>query len=123
VSSAAAQFFRSKPLACDPASLPKLPPSKEYDAKLRGKEAAMRQNATAAIGGKGSMSVKPGRNEQSKAAAPAQDAVGGDHQVRSSFIPNSSSSSPPPASSSSSSNFFVGAYVCRGGRRRRRRAW
>ncbi|XP_052144223.1 probable serine/threonine-protein kinase At1g54610 [Oryza glaberrima] len=75
-------FFRSKPLACDPASLPKLPPSKEYDAKLRGKEAAMRQNATAAIGGKGSMSVKPGRNEQSKAAAPAQDAVGGDHQRR-----------------------------------------
>uniref|UniRef100_A0A0E0CM24 [RNA-polymerase]-subunit kinase n=1 Tax=Oryza meridionalis TaxID=40149 RepID=A0A0E0CM24_9ORYZ len=74
-------FFRSKPVACEPASLPKLPPSKEYDAKLRGKE-AMRQNATAAIGGKGSMSVKPGRNEQSKAAAPAQDAVGGDHQRR-----------------------------------------
>jgi hypothetical protein len=33
------QFFRTKPLACDPSSLPKYPPSKEYDAKLRGKEA------------------------------------------------------------------------------------
>uniref|UniRef100_J3LDW5 [RNA-polymerase]-subunit kinase n=2 Tax=Oryza brachyantha TaxID=4533 RepID=J3LDW5_ORYBR len=71
-------FFRTKPLACDPARLPKLPPSKEYDAKLRGKEAT-RQN-TAAIGGQGSMSVKPGRNESK--AAPAQDAIGGDHQRR-----------------------------------------
>ncbi|KAF0932144.1 hypothetical protein E2562_008675 [Oryza meyeriana var. granulata] len=71
-------FFRTKPLACDPASLPKFPPSKEYDAKLRGKEAT-RQN-TAAIGGKGSMSVKPGRNDSK--AAPAQDAIGGDHQRR-----------------------------------------
>ncbi|BAD52897.1 CRK1 protein-like [Oryza sativa Japonica Group] len=73
---AAAYLFA--PLACDPTSLPKLPPSKEYNAKLRGKE-AIRQNTTA-IGGKGSMSVKPGRNEPSK-AAPAQDAIGGgDHQ-------------------------------------------
>ena len=54
--------------------MPKLPPSKEYNAKLRGKE-AIRQNTTA-IGGKGSMSVKPGRNKPSK-AAPAQDAIGG----------------------------------------------
>uniref|UniRef100_A0A0E0K169 [RNA-polymerase]-subunit kinase n=1 Tax=Oryza punctata TaxID=4537 RepID=A0A0E0K169_ORYPU len=77
-------FFRTKPLACDPASLPKLPPSKEYDAKLRGKEAT-RQNTTA-IGGKGSMSVKPGRNEPkaaAAAAAAAQDGIGGgDHQRR-----------------------------------------
>uniref|UniRef100_A0A804PJC3 [RNA-polymerase]-subunit kinase n=1 Tax=Zea mays TaxID=4577 RepID=A0A804PJC3_MAIZE len=33
------EFFRTKPLACDPASLPKYPPCKEYDAKLRGQEA------------------------------------------------------------------------------------
>ncbi|XP_066159877.1 glyoxylate/hydroxypyruvate reductase A HPR2 [Oryza sativa Japonica Group] len=64
----------TKPLACDPASLPKLPLSKEYNAKLRGKE-AIRQNTTA-IGGKGSMFIKPGRNKPSK-AAPAQDAIGG----------------------------------------------
>ncbi|KAL5212658.1 hypothetical protein ABZP36_023505 [Zizania latifolia] len=104
-------FFRTKPLACDPASLPKYPPSKEYDARLRGMEATRyavrgavelasngvvldfflvltsmgcaygdRQNTTA-IGGKGSMSVKPGRNESK--AAPAQDAaIGGDNQRR-----------------------------------------
>ena len=31
---------RTKPLACDQASLPKYPPCKEYDAKLRGQEAS-----------------------------------------------------------------------------------
>ncbi|WZZ87197.1 hypothetical protein YC2023_115776 [Brassica napus] len=29
------QYFRTEPLACDPSSLPKYPPSKEIDAKLR----------------------------------------------------------------------------------------
>ncbi|KAK3158214.1 hypothetical protein QOZ80_2AG0134290 [Eleusine coracana subsp. coracana] len=63
------QFFRTKPLACDPASLPKYPPSKEYDAKLRGQqEASSRQNANA-IGGKGSLSIKPGRDDKAVAAA------------------------------------------------------
>uniref|UniRef100_A0A0D9VH58 [RNA-polymerase]-subunit kinase n=1 Tax=Leersia perrieri TaxID=77586 RepID=A0A0D9VH58_9ORYZ len=76
-------FFRTEPLACEPASLPKFPPSKEYDAKLRGKDqaaATTRQN-TAAIGGKGSVSVKPAaaRNNDTKTAAAAQDA---DHQRR-----------------------------------------
>uniref|UniRef100_A0A3B6PN95 [RNA-polymerase]-subunit kinase n=1 Tax=Triticum aestivum TaxID=4565 RepID=A0A3B6PN95_WHEAT len=71
------QFFRTKPLACDPTSLPKYPPSKEYDAKLRGKE-AMRQNAAATIAGKGSLSVKPGRNDEPKPV----DAVGADRQRR-----------------------------------------
>jgi hypothetical protein len=33
------QFFTTKPYACDPSSLPKYPPSKEYDAKLRDEEA------------------------------------------------------------------------------------
>ena len=29
------QFFNTEPFACDPSSLPKYPPSKEIDAKLR----------------------------------------------------------------------------------------
>jgi len=33
------QFYKTKPLAYDPASLPKYPPCKEYDAKLRGQQA------------------------------------------------------------------------------------
>ena len=33
------QFFTSKPLPCDPSCLPKYPPSKEFDAKLRDEEA------------------------------------------------------------------------------------
>jgi len=33
------QFFTTKPFACDPSTLPKFPPSKEYDAKLRDEEA------------------------------------------------------------------------------------
>ncbi|KAL5571168.1 hypothetical protein UlMin_020765 [Ulmus minor] len=33
------EFFTTKPVACDPSSLPKYPPSKEIDAKLREEEA------------------------------------------------------------------------------------
>lgn len=33
------QFFTTKPLPCDPSSLPKYPPSKEFDAKVRDEEA------------------------------------------------------------------------------------
>lgn len=33
------QFFTTNPLPCDPSSLPKFPPSKEFDAKRRDKEA------------------------------------------------------------------------------------
>ncbi|KAJ0918578.1 putative protein-serine/threonine kinase CMGC-CDK-CRK7-CDK9 family [Helianthus annuus] len=43
------EFFTTKPHACDPSSLPKYPPSKEIDAKLREEE-ARRQRAE---GGKG----------------------------------------------------------------------
>ncbi|CAN6278873.1 unnamed protein product [Urochloa humidicola] len=71
-------FFRTKPLACDPGSLPKYPPSKEYDAKLRGQEAATRQN-TSTIGGKGSVSIRPGRDDGK--AGPTQDAIA-DYQRR-----------------------------------------
>ncbi|XP_065873691.1 probable serine/threonine-protein kinase At1g54610 [Euphorbia lathyris] len=38
------KYFRSKPFACDPSSLPKYPPSKEIDAKMRDEE-ARRQGA------------------------------------------------------------------------------
>ncbi|KAF9670757.1 hypothetical protein SADUNF_Sadunf13G0102000 [Salix dunnii] len=40
------EFFTTKPFACDPSSLPKYPPSKEIDAKLRDEE-ARRQEAAA----------------------------------------------------------------------------
>ena len=33
------QFFTTEPHACDPSSLPKYPPSKELDVKLREEEA------------------------------------------------------------------------------------
>ncbi|XP_038986293.1 probable serine/threonine-protein kinase At1g09600 isoform X3 [Phoenix dactylifera] len=38
------EFFTTKPLSCDPSSLPKYPPSKEFDAKRRDEE-ARRQGA------------------------------------------------------------------------------
>ncbi|KAG8046323.1 hypothetical protein GUJ93_ZPchr0008g13891 [Zizania palustris] len=43
------EFFTTKPYACDPSSLPKYPPSKEYDAKLRDDE-ARRQRAAVVKG-------------------------------------------------------------------------
>ncbi|XP_010912690.1 probable serine/threonine-protein kinase At1g54610 [Elaeis guineensis] len=55
------EFFRSMPLACDPSSLPKYPPSKEYDAKLRDEEA--RRQKAAVKNSRGSESVRPGRGE------------------------------------------------------------
>ncbi|KAL5648776.1 hypothetical protein ACJX0J_039585, partial [Zea mays] len=65
------EFFRAKPLACDPSSLPKLPPSKEYDVRLRQEEARRLRNA-AALGGPGAESVKPG-NESHVVASRAID--------------------------------------------------
>ncbi|KAF8726134.1 hypothetical protein HU200_019874 [Digitaria exilis] len=52
------QLFKviTKPLACDPSSLPKLPPSKEYDVRLRQEEA--RRQRDAALSG-GAESVRP----------------------------------------------------------------
>ncbi|XP_059648280.1 probable serine/threonine-protein kinase At1g09600 [Cornus florida] len=43
------EFFTTKPLPCDPSSLPKYPPSKELDAKLRDED-ARRQRAAAGKG-------------------------------------------------------------------------
>ncbi|XP_047085387.1 probable serine/threonine-protein kinase At1g54610 [Lolium rigidum] len=44
-------FFRTEPLACSPSCLPKCPPSKEYDARLRQEEAKRQRKAE---------SVRPG---------------------------------------------------------------
>ncbi|KAG8364729.1 hypothetical protein BUALT_Bualt18G0029000 [Buddleja alternifolia] len=46
------EFFSTTPLACDPSSLPKYPPSKEIDAKLREDE-ARRQGALGVKGQRG----------------------------------------------------------------------
>ncbi|KAL5204909.1 hypothetical protein ABZP36_009780 [Zizania latifolia] len=48
-------FFSTKPFACSPSSLPKCPPSKEYDARLRQEEARRQRRA------EGSKSVRPGK--------------------------------------------------------------
>lgn len=45
------EFFRVEPLACSPSCLPKCPPSKEYDAKLRQEETRRQRKAE---------SVRPG---------------------------------------------------------------
>lgn len=64
------EFFTTKPLPCDPSSLPKYPPSKEFDAKVRDEE-ARRQGAT------GSKGQRPGvekRGTRDSRAIPAPDA-------------------------------------------------
>jgi serine/threonine protein kinase len=66
------EFFTTKPYACDPSSLPKYPPSKEYDAKLRDEE-ARRQRAAA----KG-QEAEAGRRKQ----LPAPDGNSGLQQRR-----------------------------------------
>ncbi|XP_077224053.1 putative serine/threonine-protein kinase At1g54610 [Tasmannia lanceolata] len=64
------EFFTTKPFACDPSSLPKYPPSKEFDAKLRDEEA--RRQRAAAVNGNGSESGIKGRRDSK--AMPAPDA-------------------------------------------------
>ncbi|XP_062095234.1 probable serine/threonine-protein kinase At1g09600 [Humulus lupulus] len=63
------EFFTMKPLPCDPLTLPKYPPSKEFDAKLRDEE-ARRQKAVGKE--QGYESLKKG-SRVSK-AVPAPDA-------------------------------------------------
>ncbi|KAK6946716.1 Protein kinase domain [Dillenia turbinata] len=64
------EFFTRKPLPCDPASLPKYPPSKEFDAKLRDEE-ARRQGAA---GNKGQRLDLERRGNRESRAIPAPDA-------------------------------------------------
>ncbi|KAL0306874.1 UNVERIFIED_CONTAM: putative serine/threonine-protein kinase [Sesamum radiatum] len=66
-------FFRTKPLASDPSSLPKYPPSKEIDAKLREEE-ARRQGTT---GVKGQKSENDLRRSKELRGAPAHGANAG----------------------------------------------
>ncbi|XP_010260205.1 PREDICTED: probable serine/threonine-protein kinase At1g54610 isoform X2 [Nelumbo nucifera] len=64
------EFFITKPLACDPSSLPKYPPSKEFDAKVRDEE-ARRQGAA---WGKGQRSDLERKVPRESRAVPAPDA-------------------------------------------------
>ncbi|CBI20299.3 unnamed protein product, partial [Vitis vinifera] len=63
------EFFTVKPLPCDPSSLPKYPPSKEFDAKVRDEE-ARRQGAT----GKGQRLDHERKGIRESRAVPAPDA-------------------------------------------------
>ncbi|PON68017.1 Serine/threonine protein kinase [Parasponia andersonii] len=63
------EFFTMKPLPCDPSILPKYPPSKEFDAKVRDEE-ARRQ---VAVGSKGQR-PDPERRTRESRAIPAPDA-------------------------------------------------
>ncbi|CAL0310153.1 unnamed protein product [Lupinus luteus] len=64
------EFFSTKPLPCDPSSLPKYPPSKEFDAKVWDEE-ARRQGAA---GNKGQMHDLERRGARESRAVPAPDA-------------------------------------------------
>ncbi|RDX95847.1 putative serine/threonine-protein kinase, partial [Mucuna pruriens] len=55
------EFFTTDPLPCDPSSLPKFPPSKEFDSKRREKEVT-RKNAEA-VKGRGPASVFRGAGD------------------------------------------------------------
>lgn len=64
------EFFRTKPYACDPSSLPKYPPSKEMDAKRRDEEARRLRAA-----GKAHADVKkPRTRDRGIRAIPAPEA-------------------------------------------------
>lgn len=64
------EFFTTKPLACDPSSLPKYPPSKEFDAKIRDEEARRH----GAAGGKVRRVDQEKRGPRESRAIPAPDA-------------------------------------------------
>lgn len=64
------KFFTTSPFACDPSTLPKYPPSKEIDAKLRDEEA--RRQRAAAVKGCGSEAIR--RDLRESKAVPAPDA-------------------------------------------------
>ncbi|KAK3426537.1 hypothetical protein EUGRSUZ_F02965 [Eucalyptus grandis] len=55
------EFFMTKPFPCDTSSLPKYPPSKEFDAKLRNAEA--RRQKAEAVKGRGPESVRRGSRD------------------------------------------------------------
>lgn len=65
------EYFTTKPHACDPSSLPKYPPSKEIDAKLRDEEAKRQGAATGLKGQKVDREIKGSKEAR---AVPAPDA-------------------------------------------------
>ncbi|PHT41546.1 putative serine/threonine-protein kinase [Capsicum baccatum] len=64
------EFFTTKPLPCDPSSLPKYPPSKEFDAKMRDEEARRQRGG----GAKGSGLESNRKIAKQSKAVPAPDA-------------------------------------------------
>ncbi|XP_051146548.1 probable serine/threonine-protein kinase At1g54610 isoform X2 [Andrographis paniculata] len=64
------EFFTTKPYPCDPLSLPKYPPSKEFDAKVRDEEARRQM----AAGSKGQRYDPEKRGSRESRAVPAPDA-------------------------------------------------
>ncbi|KAJ7967977.1 Serine/threonine protein kinase [Quillaja saponaria] len=66
------EFFRTKPLPCDLSSLPKYPPSKEFDAKLRDEEA--KRQKTGAGAGRDQESVRRFSRESKTRPAPDSNA-------------------------------------------------
>lgn len=64
------EFFTTKPLPCDPSALPKYPPSKEFDARLRDEEA--RRRRAGSVIGRERESTRRGSRESK--AMPAPDA-------------------------------------------------
>ncbi|KAI3958637.1 hypothetical protein MKW98_030302 [Papaver atlanticum] len=67
------EFFASKPFACEPSSLPKYPPCKEMDVKLRDEE-ARRQRALSGKGNAGDASKKVRGRDRGDRAVPAPEA-------------------------------------------------
>lgn len=63
------EFFMTKPYACDPSSLPKYPPSKEFDVKLRDDESRRKRP----IGGRGHVCQVARRVSRESRAIPAPD--------------------------------------------------
>lgn len=55
------EFFTTHPLPCDPMTLPKFPPTKEFDIKVRDEEA--RRRKAEAVKGRGPESVRRGQRE------------------------------------------------------------
>ncbi|KAK4752026.1 hypothetical protein SAY87_020824 [Trapa incisa] len=68
------EFFTTKPLPCDPASMPKLPPSKELDAKLRDETA--KQRKAEPVKGRGPESVRRGSRDVKVVPTPEFNAHG-----------------------------------------------
>lgn len=68
VSARGSDFFTSEPLPCEPSTLPKYPPSKEFDARLRNEEARRRKADT--VRGRGPESVRRGSRDTKQVPTP-----------------------------------------------------